>query len=301
MVGSVATSPVVDAREAPGRTVLTTRSSAEPEASRWSPMLPRSMSRVTSWCTSPGCSPRIAGASTRPVGRGSWAHSGRRSWCCAGSVTAAACTAWPGTPESRRPPATATCTRPSTSSPLKPPDLHEVLNRCREEGMSHVILDGMLIESDRLTGTRDNGNDLWFSQKHKSFGGNVQFLAAPDGTPLWVSDADPGSTPDITAARLHVPRWAAGRAAPVRVVVPKQPLRAARVALAAENAHPVPARSLSEVADPCKGKVYPLIQCSRRDRKPGSTPGPLRLCGSVGVVAALRLGKPVLPSRSCQR
>ncbi|MEV1069608.1 hypothetical protein [Streptomyces sp. NPDC050263] len=48
------------------------------------------------------------------------------------------------------------------------PDLHEVLNRCREEGMSHAILDGTLIESDRLTGTRDNGNDLWFSQKHKS-------------------------------------------------------------------------------------------------------------------------------------
>lgn len=67
-----------------------------------------------------------------------------------------------------------------------------------------MILDGMLIESDRLTGTRYNGNDLWFSQKHKSFGGNVQFLAAPDGTPLWVSDAEPGSTPDITAARLHV-------------------------------------------------------------------------------------------------
>ncbi|MFE5027711.1 transposase family protein [Streptomyces sp. NPDC056656] len=84
------------------------------------------------------------------------------------------------------------------------PDLHEVLDRCREEEMSHAILDGMLVESDRLAGTRDNGNDLWFSQKHKSFGGNVQFLSAPDGTPLWVSDVEPGSTPDITAARLHV-------------------------------------------------------------------------------------------------
>ncbi|MET8328507.1 transposase family protein [Streptomyces sp. NPDC005181] len=84
------------------------------------------------------------------------------------------------------------------------PDLHEVLDRCREQETSHVIPDGMLIESDRLAGTRDNGNDLWFSQKHKSFGGNVQFLSAPDGTPLWVSDAEPGSTPDITAARMHV-------------------------------------------------------------------------------------------------
>ncbi|MET7621886.1 transposase family protein [Streptomyces sp. NPDC005408] len=83
------------------------------------------------------------------------------------------------------------------------PDLHTVLARCRQEAMSHVILDGTLIECDRLADTRDNGNDLWFSQKHKSFGGHVQFLAAPDGRPLWVSDVEPGSTPDITAARLH--------------------------------------------------------------------------------------------------
>ncbi|GGY15454.1 transposase [Streptomyces minutiscleroticus] len=83
------------------------------------------------------------------------------------------------------------------------PDLHTALDRCRREGMTHVILDGTLIASDRLTGVRDNGNDLWFSQKHKAFGGNVQFLSAPDGTPLWVSDVEPGSTPDITAARIH--------------------------------------------------------------------------------------------------
>ncbi len=83
------------------------------------------------------------------------------------------------------------------------PDLHQVLDHCRGEGMTHVILDGTLIECDRVAGVRDNGNDLWFSQKNKAFGGNVQFLAAPDGTPVWVSDAEPGSTPDITAARLH--------------------------------------------------------------------------------------------------
>ncbi|GAB2910834.1 transposase family protein [Streptomyces mayteni] len=84
------------------------------------------------------------------------------------------------------------------------PDLHEVLDRCRREGMTHVILDGTLIESDRLAGVRESGNDLWFSKKHKAFGGNVQFLSAPDGGPLWVSDVEPGSTPDITAARTHV-------------------------------------------------------------------------------------------------
>ncbi|MFI6730209.1 IS5/IS1182 family transposase [Streptomyces sp. R-74717] len=83
------------------------------------------------------------------------------------------------------------------------PDLHEVWDRCRREGMTHVVLDGTLIESDRVAGVRENGNDLGFSQKHRASGGNVQFLAAPDGTPLWVSDVEPCSTPDITAARIH--------------------------------------------------------------------------------------------------
>lgn len=83
------------------------------------------------------------------------------------------------------------------------PELHEVLASCHNAGMARVVLDGTLIASDRLAGVRENGNDLWFSQKHKTFGGNIQFLSAPDGTPLWVSAVEPGSTPDITAARIH--------------------------------------------------------------------------------------------------
>jgi hypothetical protein len=34
-------------------------------------------------------------------------------------------------------------------------------------------------------------------------GGNVQAVMAPDGFPLWVSGAEPGSVHDITAARIH--------------------------------------------------------------------------------------------------
>ncbi|MGW4759524.1 transposase family protein [Streptomyces chartreusis] len=83
------------------------------------------------------------------------------------------------------------------------PDLHIVLDRCWQEGMTHVVLDGTLIQSDHLACVRENGNGLWFSQKHKAFGSNVQFLSTPDGTPLWVSDGEPGSVPDITAARIH--------------------------------------------------------------------------------------------------
>ena len=87
------------------------------------------------------------------------------------------------------------------------PDLHHVLAECREKGMNHLVLDGTLIGCDRLAGTHPNTEgrevDTWYSARHKAFGANVQFLSAPDGTPLWVSDAGPGSVPDITAARAH--------------------------------------------------------------------------------------------------
>ncbi|WP_394296766.1 transposase family protein [Nocardiopsis xinjiangensis] len=34
-------------------------------------------------------------------------------------------------------------------------------------------------------------------------GGNIQFLSDARGEPVWVSEVEPGSTADITAARLH--------------------------------------------------------------------------------------------------
>jgi hypothetical protein len=64
------------------------------------------------------------------------------------------------------------------------PDLQVVLDLCRAEGMTHVVLDGTLIACDRLAGVREIGNDLWFSQKHKSFGANIQFLAARTVPPI---------------------------------------------------------------------------------------------------------------------
>ncbi|MFI8860396.1 transposase family protein [Streptomyces prasinus] len=83
------------------------------------------------------------------------------------------------------------------------PDLYNALKGCQTQGMAHVIPDGTLIECDRAAGVRENGNDPWFSQKHEALDGNVQFLSASDGTPLWVSEVEPGSTPDISAARIH--------------------------------------------------------------------------------------------------
>ena len=45
--------------------------------------------------------------------------------------------------------------------------------------------------------------DLWYSGKAHAHGGNIQAVIAPDGFPLWVSEVQPGSVHDITAARAH--------------------------------------------------------------------------------------------------
>lgn len=84
------------------------------------------------------------------------------------------------------------------------PDLHDVLERGRREGWSHVSLDGTLIETDRVAARTETGNDLWYSGKHKHHGGNVQVVCDPTGFPVWTSPVEPGSTHDITAARAHV-------------------------------------------------------------------------------------------------
>lgn len=83
------------------------------------------------------------------------------------------------------------------------PDLHTVLERGHEQGLNSVILDGTLISCDRVAGATDQGNDVWYSGKARHFAGNIQFVAAPDGRPLWVSDVEPGSVHDLRAARLH--------------------------------------------------------------------------------------------------
>jgi hypothetical protein len=44
--------------------------------------------------------------------------------------------------------------------------------------VSHVLLDGTLIACDRVAGTTEHGNDLWYSGKVKHFAGNVRFIAA---------------------------------------------------------------------------------------------------------------------------
>lgn len=63
---------------------------------------------------------------------------------------------------------------------------------------AYVILDGTLLPIDRIAADRP-----YYSRKEKHHGMNVQVLADPAGRLIWVSDALPGATHDLTAARTH--------------------------------------------------------------------------------------------------
>ena len=87
------------------------------------------------------------------------------------------------------------------------PELREALERAKDEGLPHVILDGAIIPADRCkqktTSVKGEAIDVWYSGKAHAHGGNIQAVSAPDGFPLWISDVEPGSVHDITAARVH--------------------------------------------------------------------------------------------------
>jgi hypothetical protein len=95
------------------------------------------------------------------------------------------------------------------------PDLHQALERARDEGLPHVILDGTVIPADRCKepaiSVKGQVIDVWYSGKAHCHGGNIQAVTAPGGFPLWVSPVAPGSVHDLTAARVHaLPAAAAG-------------------------------------------------------------------------------------------
>jgi hypothetical protein len=82
------------------------------------------------------------------------------------------------------------------------PSLRGALLAAKAAGHTHVILDGTLIPTDRIsTLGPTRGVDLWWSGKHRHHGGNIQAISAPDGWPLWTSDVRPGREHDTTAAR----------------------------------------------------------------------------------------------------
>jgi hypothetical protein len=84
------------------------------------------------------------------------------------------------------------------------PDLHNALLAAKTAGYDYVLLDGTLIETDRIaTQGPTAGVDLWWSGKYKNHGGNVQVICAPDGWPLWTSPVRPGREHDTTCLRTH--------------------------------------------------------------------------------------------------
>lgn len=88
------------------------------------------------------------------------------------------------------------------------PDLHDALERARGKGLTHLILDGKVVDTDRVTepklSRKGKEIDAWYAGKTHDFGGLIQALMSPRGVPLWVSEVMPGSVHDITAARKLV-------------------------------------------------------------------------------------------------
>jgi len=81
------------------------------------------------------------------------------------------------------------------------PNLHEAIDAARAAGDGHIGLDGTLIPTTRArVGGPTEDVDLFWSGKHHKHGVNIQVISAPDGYPLWVSEARPGREHDANAA-----------------------------------------------------------------------------------------------------
>ncbi|MEU9832582.1 transposase family protein [Streptosporangium sp. NPDC048047] len=82
------------------------------------------------------------------------------------------------------------------------PKLGRALRAARRDGLHYLVLDGMLIPTDRV-----KADWPYYSAKHRVHGMNIQVIASPDGTIIWTSGALPGSAHDLSAARIWgIPR-----------------------------------------------------------------------------------------------
>jgi hypothetical protein len=85
------------------------------------------------------------------------------------------------------------------------PGLTEALERALAEGTAFVILDGKIFGTDACAGTAESARggeiSLWYCGRKRRYGAGVQAVMRPDGLPLWTGPAEPGSVPDIDAAR----------------------------------------------------------------------------------------------------
>ena len=74
------------------------------------------------------------------------------------------------------------------------PKLRTAARDAAKAGYAYVVVDGTLIAIDRVAADRP-----FYSGKHRRHGMNLQVIASPDGTILWVSGALPGSVHDKKA------------------------------------------------------------------------------------------------------
>ena len=74
------------------------------------------------------------------------------------------------------------------------PGLRHAVKDAKKAGYAYVVLDGTLIAIDRVAADRP-----FYSGKHKHHGMNLQVIASPDGSIVWVSGALPGSVHDKKA------------------------------------------------------------------------------------------------------
>jgi hypothetical protein len=74
------------------------------------------------------------------------------------------------------------------------PKLRQSVRDAKKARYAYVILNGTLIPIDRVAADRP-----FYSGKHKKHGMNLQVIASPDGSILWVSGSLPGSVHDKKA------------------------------------------------------------------------------------------------------
>lgn len=97
---------------------------------------------------------------------------------------------------------TTTCWRYVTETvellAARAPKLRAALRTAKRQGLAYVVVDGTLTPIDRVAADRP-----FCSGKQRMHGVNLQVIASPDGTILWVSGQLPGSTHDtVGAARI---------------------------------------------------------------------------------------------------
>ncbi len=138
------------------------------------------------------------------------------------------------------------------------PDLHEVLAQQRAARAPYLILDGTVVPTDRMRTPSETDNDLWYSGQHHIHGGNGQFLATPDGDPLWTSPVTPGSRHDITAAREHC----IGALVACRIpILAGKAYRAAGIGIHAPVRKPWGGQSVPHVDDRTRNSLISGLRC----------------------------------------